>query len=192
MENPHDTLSSPEEPLLSLGALKTTMEEIIHSDDDQPENEKRPQSPQRRKSMSDLKTQKLDCELLLIQSEFLCDVATLSYSAYRNINSILTRMDDDENALNAQKKYFKSLEAYCSNYRENCFAAFAYIPKVLEYILEIEQMRKRNKKDLYEPSQKCKELIPVLEQIVAQEKDRRNKIDIQHIRPKKELRNSFR
>lgn len=158
--------------LTSLYVLKTIMRDIIHSDD-YTENEKRPMSPPRRKSMSDLK-QKFDCELALIKSEFLYDSASLTFSAYRNINSILTIMDDDETACRAEDKYFRALESYFDAYKKNCYAAFAYIPAVLEYILEIEQMRKRYKEDLYTPSQKCQELIPALEQLIQQEKNRRN------------------
>lgn len=187
MENPHNTLLV-ESSLLSLYTLKTAMEEIIHSDNYN-EDEKRSKSPRRRKSMSDLK-QKLDCELSLIKSEFLSDCADLTFSAYRNVNSVLTTMNDDETALKAEEKYFEKLKLYFTSYRANCFAAFAYIPKVLEYILEIERMRQGYKKDLYEPSHNCQALIPTLMEIIQQEKERITNRAITHINSARKERKS--
>jgi len=180
---------SPEALLIELGTLKTAMEEIIHSDNYH-EDEIPPRSPQRRKSTSDLK-QKFDCELSDIKSAFLSDSANLTLSAYRNTKSVLTALNDDETALIAEEKYFEKLELYFNGYKTNCIGAFAYIPKVLEYILEIEQMRKRNKEDLYEPSQKCQTLIPSLEQIIKQEKNRLNNKSLQKNNSIRKERNSF-
>ena len=170
--------------ILSLCTLKTTMESIINSTAYH-EDTRTPRSPNRRKSMSDLK-QQFDCKLLCIKTKFLSDSDTLSLNNYWNRRSVLTSMGDDETALIAEQEYFKTVEVYCANYKSNCFSAFAYIPKVLEYIIEIEQIRKRNKQDLYEPSHQCQELIPKLEELIQQEKERLNNKSVQNNAARKE------